>query len=383
MEAPQLASLDDAYFDPDMSLFLEDELASPAAPEVAPTLEPASRAPAIDLTPPPSPDAQPSPALWETLEGAAASPLSAAVHEAPEDDEEGWDCEALLLSDEDEFTIDDGPDWFAIERDGIEAADLPGEPEEALLDAEDFDGIEALADEWIEEEEPLASWDQHADGEGFVSWADDLDWKGRPADEAPEEPVLLARRAAILVALRPAYALARRAADHRRLQTVLEEFPWASSFTAVQRLMAAGATIDNIEACCEVKILWRDGPALWKERRFQRGHGGWVIDSHPRHRHAMTWILAAQLVERFGAAEVGRLIEEEWLTDWTNLGGDPFAALQARDDGFFAFARYLAALHPPPLLRPSRAWRHGGMGDRAHSARGLFAEAEDRRGIAL
>ena len=268
------------------------------------------------------------------------------------------------------------PDWFALDVQGFDAADDADELPDSLDEEPEFDADDHA---WFAETSDLDLADIEVGNSASFEWTGTLEWDEAQKDAAEDDGGVLARRAASLVVLRPAYGLTRREADHRRLLSVLAEFPWASSFAAIHRLMEAGATIEDVEECAHVKCLWRDSPDLWLERRFDRGAGAWSPIARPHQRHAMTWVLASRLVDAFGAAEVEHSIADGWLTDWLHLRDDPWAACQERDAAVFSFAGYLATVGARLSPRCPDAWLHEGCEERGHAHRELAVEAEGRR----
>lgn len=268
------------------------------------------------------------------------------------------------------------PDWFALEVEDFDAADDADALPDPLDEEPEFDADDHA---WFAETSDLDLVGIEVGDSASFGWTGTLEWDEAQEDAAEDDGGVLARRAASLVVLRRAYGLARREADHRRLLAVLAEFPWASSFGAIQRLMEAGATIEDVEECARVKCLWRDSPELWLERCFDRGAGAWSPVAHPRQRHAMTWVLAAQLVDAFGAGEIECSIADGWLTDWLDLSGDPWAACRERDAAFFSFAAHLTTIRTRLSPRCPDAWLHEGHEERGHIHRELAVEAEGRR----
>ncbi len=103
-----------------------------------------------------------------------------------------------------------------------------------------------------------------------------------------------------------------------RFLAVLEEFPHASSYQAISRLVQQGANIQEIEACSMLKYTWQEAPWLW----LRRARGGartleaYAGEASTSLRYGLTWKLAFKLIKQEDFTSANEAIENIWLDEW-------------------------------------------------------------------
>ncbi|MDX6749404.1 hypothetical protein SH611_06260 [Geminicoccaceae bacterium 1502E] len=167
-----------------------------------------------------------------------------------------------------------------------------------------------------------------------------------------------------------------RAVLHRRFRSILDDFPFHSSFQALSRLLASGASPDELEDACALKCMWRDSPWLWLERRFDRMCNVWQIDRNLVHRNSFTWQLASQLVRRSGRSEAERNLAEDWLTEWQAFDRRYPNASRRVDASFFSYSAYLQYRADGFQMRDPEGWFYEEPADR-QAINSLHIEQED------
>jgi hypothetical protein len=144
-----------------------------------------------------------------------------------------------------------------------------------------------------------------------------------------------------------AFPSSERRALHRRFRAVLEEFPHHSSHLALHRLLAAGASLEEVEEAASLRSLWLDQPWLWgQKRRFLRA---WEVWRNPSQRLAFGWPIALRLVRVFGIVEAEQALGEDWLHTWIELRRHQASNL-AEEMAFFTYSEFLRQLSRPFLL---------------------------------
>ncbi len=207
-------------------------------------------------------------------------------------------------------------------------------------------------------------------GETGAAEAVDISWGSfdfDPADQGPEpeasaeetlspletDPARERRldgAAADLVLSLGAFRSADRRALHRRFRTVVDEFRHHASHAALHRLLAQGASLEEIEEGTQLRCFWRDQPWLWAQKRFVLS--SWSVRRSPSQRLAFGWPTAIRLVRTFGLVETERAIAEDWFDAWADLNRAK-AVSPVEEMAFFTYAGFLRQLTPDiPLEDP-------------------------------
>jgi hypothetical protein len=171
------------------------------------------------------------------------------------------------------------------------------------------------------------------------------------------------RRALDLAVLLPFQNSSAAEAALPRIHLLLETFPHAASHGAMLRLAGDGATLRQIEHVAEVKADWRDSPHLWLHRRRRSG-GIWLAEATDALRDALTWRVAAQLLEDRAPAQVLDLMHGDWLERWLADGRYGAPERADRDQAFFSFAAWLAIAPDVPERVDEACWPYDGVADR-------------------
>jgi len=250
------------------------------------------------------------------------------------------------------------------------AAEIPGDPDfSALPSADQHTDID-----WSFE----LAW-AGASGETGVTEAADSGWEAFDFDVAdlgpdpealaeetiPSVETAMARErrldgaAADLVLSLGAFRSADRRALYRRFRTVVEDFQHAASHAALHRLLAEGASLEEIEEAAQLRCLWRDQPWLWAQKRSERS--AWSVRRSSSQRLAFGWPTAVRLVRTFGLVKAERAMSEDWFDAWTGLERAK-AVSPVEEMAFFTYAGFLRQLTPLILME---------------SQEGVFEEASD------
>ena len=128
---------------------------------------------------------------------------------------------------------------------------------------------------------------------------------------------------------------------HRRLLAIVEDFPYASSHLALERMLIAGVPLSMVEECAALKLQWRDSPWLWCQRRTNRLLGGWQIETNASLRNQLSWKASIALVETEGLFEAQHAIEADWLTQWRGLQRETIVDDRQAEGAFFSYPFFL------------------------------------------
>jgi hypothetical protein len=227
---------------------------------------------------------------------------------------------------------------FAISMD-----DLAVEEDDALPDVDwDDYSVEALNGVTIQEIAPLDIFDFDIS---------DLEAEFEAEPVVPETPSARDQRldgvAADLVLGLGAFPSSERRTLHRRFRAVLEEFPHHSSYLALHRLLAGGASLEEIEEAARLRCLWLDQPWLWGQKR--RVLRAWEVWRNPGQRLAFGWPTALRLVRVFGIVEAEQALGEDWLQTWIELQRHQASSL-GDEIAFFTYSEFLRQVSRPFLL---------------------------------
>lgn len=171
-----------------------------------------------------------------------------------------------------------------------------------------------------------------------------------PSETASARERRLDGAAADLVLSLGAFRSADRRALHRRFRTVVEEFRHPASHAALHRLLAEGASLEEVEEATQLRCFWRDQPWLWAQKRFVLS--SWSVRRSPSQRLAFGWPTAMRLVRTFGLVETERAIAEDWFDAWADLNRSK-AISPVQEMAFFTYAGFLRQLTPDiPLENP-------------------------------
>lgn len=221
-----------------------------------------------------------------------------------------------------------------------------------------------------------------------VSWADfDFDVADLGPDPeamaeallAPDETTTARDRrldgvAADLVLALGSFRTADRRALYGRFRTIVDEFQHPASHAALHRMLAQGASLEEIEEAAQLRCIWRDQPWLWAEKRSALS--SWNVRRAPSQRLAFGWPTAMRLVRIFGLVEAERSMVEDWFDAWTGL--ERAKATSPVDEmAFFTYAGFLRQLTPDILLETSE-----GVFEDAADGRPMF-ELRDPRGALI
>jgi hypothetical protein len=211
------------------------------------------------------------------------------------------------------------------------------------------------------------------DCDSFEDMVDDAAFAFDPvfAPAAPPAPSVkdavddwrIDRRALDLAVLLPFPTSSAAEAALPRIHLLLETFPHAASHGAMRRLAEDGATLRQIERIAEVKADWRDSPDLWLHRRWRPG-GIWIAEATDALRDALTWRVAARLLEDRAPTQVLDLMHGDWLERWLADGLHGVPDRTDRDQAFFSFTAWLATDPDVPERVDETRWPYDGFADR-------------------
>lgn len=202
-----------------------------------------------------------------------------------------------------------------------------------------------------ESHESLDDWSGHRSENTYTEeWEifldEDLEEQSHPSDqyfedEDPLEEGKIVEYASRLTS-RITYYQSR---DQRRIYaffiSVLGDFPFYQSYAAIERLIARGVQLDQLQDAYSVKRLWMTNPNIWSSRRYNRMENGWSVSRNSKLKNSMSWQLASDLVSSLTPNELENLILNDWYAEWLNLplhGGDTASGL---DPAYSLYPTYL------------------------------------------
>ncbi len=168
-----------------------------------------------------------------------------------------------------------------------------------------------------------------------------------PSETANARSRRLDGAAANLVLSLGAFRSSDRRALYRRFRTIVEEFQHPASHAALHRMLAQGASLEEIEEAAHLRCLWRDQPWLWAEKRHTLA--AWSVRRKPSQRLAFGWPTAIRLVREFGLVEAECSMVEDWFDTWATLERTK-ATCPIEEMAFFTYAGFLRQLTPDLLL---------------------------------
>jgi hypothetical protein len=180
--------------------------------------------------------------------------------------------------------------------------------------------------------------------------------------------------AADLVLALGSFRTSDRRALYGRLRTIVEEFQHPATHAALHRMLAQGASLEEIEEAAQLRCIWRDQPWLWAEKRSALA--SWNVRRALSQRLAFGWPTAIRLVRIFGLVEAERSMVEDWFDTWTKLERAK-ATSPVEEMAFFTYAGFLRQLTPDILLEASE-----GVLEDAADGHPLF-ELRDPRGALI
>lgn len=179
-------------------------------------------------------------------------------------------------------------------------------------------------------------------GPTFDERADDIiveETDPEPETSQPLDIIRIHIKAARLVAMLPRSRELQRVYQ-RKMVSILSEFPHGSSVLAIERMISEGATIDFIEDCAQLKILWRDSPHLWLYIALPRaGAGDKFIPKISASNRSLSWTTAAHILETYPLTDALAMIETDWIEDWRRLHKHTSQKLEADAFSYQAFLR--------------------------------------------
>lgn len=257
-----------------------------------------------------------------------------------EPEEHTHDLDSAHADEDNDSTFEPASDPLDL---AISLDDLAVEEDDAPLEADwDDYSIEDLNNVTVQEIEPLDIFDFDFS---------DLEAEFEAERMFPETPSARDQRldgvAADLVLGLGAFPSSERRALHRRFRAILEDFPHHSSHLALHRLLAAGASLEEIEEAANLWRLWLDQPWLWGQKR--RALRAWEVWRNPGQRLAFGWPTALRLVRVFGIVEAEQALGEDWLQTWIDLQRHQASNL-AEEMAFFTYSEFLRQVSRPFLL---------------------------------
>ncbi len=233
------------------------------------------------------------------------------------------------------------------------------EIERASADADSFDFVDLYAfsefgSEEIENETESAQWEELLN---LDLYNEDPDLLERSIEEEPiADGHLLDDYAARLVSQMRIITLGQRPLLHERLKAVLEEFPFASSYRALSRLVQAGFSLEALEDACELKCLWRESPWLWSHRKFNKMQRAWETEIRSSYRSALSWKLALALIHRVGRVEAECKILNDWRNEWLHMQPEHSGESVCIDPRFWSYPTFLNLDYESNELADSESW---------------------------
>lgn len=262
-----------------------------------------------------------------------------------------------LIADDDEFVEQADELWEAVlpyeVGEELERARTDG----ALFEAPDLDGFSEVDlrefENEIENEIESAQWEDLLDLDLYEEGPD------LPFPFLEEEDITsghLDDYAARLVSQMRALRLDQRSMLLARLKSVLEEFPFSSSYRALSGLVQAGNSLEELEDACELKCLWREAPWLWSHRKFNKMQSAWETEERPSYRSALTWKLALTLIHRVGRVEAERRMFDDWRREWLEMQLEHSSDGFRIDPRFWSYPAFLNLNDATVELADSETW---------------------------
>ena len=221
--------------------------------------------------------------------------------------------------------------------------ELTVEEDSAPLDPDwDDYSVDALKNNTVQKIEPLDIFDFD-----ISEFEAEFEAEPIPSESPTGRALRLDGAAADLVLALGAFPTTERRALHRRFRAILEDFPHHSSHLALHRLLAAGASLEEIEEAASLRHLWLEQPWLWgQKRRILRA---WEVWRNPSQRLAFGWSAALRLVRIFGIVEAEQSLNDDWMQTWVELQRHKASDL-ADETAFFTYSEFLKQLSRSLLL---------------------------------
>ena len=276
----------------------------------------------------------------------AVLPPKTLDNEPPLDDTALATSDAHLADDPSDTPLPSLDDFEAFEDEESDFDFLPSLPDSVSDSPPENEDASFVGLEELDLEAPETTETYENDPEDTLNWAYDLDddWhEADPsspfADDEDEIPAWrITERAALLVDLLSPDTTKQRDMAFGILCDLLEEFPHGSSIKAIARQITAGATLDDLLRCANLKRLWKEDEGLWLRRDYRKG-----TRTCSTQRNALTWGIAGRLVGEYVPGTLEAALLGDWRQTWIDMdspeAGEPALA------SWFSYAAFLAE-HP-------------------------------------
>jgi len=152
-------------------------------------------------------------------------------------------------------------------------------------------------------------------------------------DTRPIEDRVATQRAAGIIRIL-AISSAHRRRIAAQIEGILAEFPHHTTVRAIARLAEDGRLLEDIIACAEIKLRWREDSVCWM-RRDRAGR----FDIDLRLRHGLSWQAIARLFRATGPEIALLRVVEDLRDEWLSL---PVPRVGRVEPGWWTYAGFVA-----------------------------------------